>query len=916
RAMLERIHNTLACDVLTLDVYHPAQDKLDLGGIHDKTGTYHDRPHPLSKEHLPYALLTEARTPLFIPDARQHALFANSPFCERESVASVLILSLHHAKETVGILFINYRQQHEFTDYDYAAIERFQRHLSMALLNARLFEERRQAIEQREQLSSLVKVIDVERNLNQQDREAILNEIANRASEVSGADRVTIRLVQDDHVAALAVYPRSEEDADENWTIRPGGHSQHIVDTNEPVIISDVDAYDPARYGGIPINPRWQDVWKARIGLPLTSGEKTIGVMWLSFREPRYVTDVQLSAFQSFANIAFLTKMYDIEQERLQHALKILADAHHLIHAASNTDAILRQTMHIAQRLVMSRDGSTRCISHIGTVVRDSTLVFLPQHNDEDVYDLLVDALPPDGRLDLQGEDACLVADVVRTGEPIMITDASQQDNFLPLLTTEKSGSQIAVPIWVGDEIMAVVSVENAHPNRFAWYDQATLEVLASFVGQVLRNRQQQRMRAALFEASRAISTGRDLQAVLQAIARQTHAVLAVKRGVEDHQAYIGLREGETLIFHAGYPHDTLQRIDASGHRTVDLHTKPVGVSATAMLTNTPQLVDDVRDEQMAFQDADSQASVVSILAVPIPNLTEDQPAVGVISLGHTSQGQFDENDRDFMMLLAKFAAVAIRRAQEIDAQTAQRESLWELTHAAMHQMIASHHVSNFRSAYNLNYPALRSHINVLWTHKEPILKQINDSLLFDIVEALADNTQEPLAIIDTAYRDLTEQETKLPELGETTRLPLREWLWNTYHTPKYIRLQLDRSITDAVIGIIPKYWLREVIKIVLDNALRAIKEAGYNPTERVIQMHVAIEGADSVSIRITNPGQLVPEALRPLLTHRVIKRDGGGRGIGLYMSGIIMRAYQGDIQYQVVEGMSSFVLRIPITHL
>ncbi|MEO1647086.1 MAG: ATP-binding protein, partial [Chloroflexota bacterium] len=334
--------------------------------------------------------------------------------------------------------------------------------------------------------------------------------------------------------------------------------------------------------------------------------------------------------------------------------------------------------------------------------------------------------------------------------------------------------------------------------------------------------------------------------------------------------------------------------IDASGHRTVDLHTKPVGVSATAMLTNTPQLVDDVRDEQMAFQDADSQASVVSILAVPIPNLTEDQPAVGVISLGHTSQGQFDENDRDFMMLLAKFAAVAIRRAQEIDAQTAQRESLWELTHAAMHQMIASHHVSNFRSAYNLNYPALRSHINALWTHKEPILKQINDSLLFDIVEALADNTQEPLAIIDTAYRDLTEQETKLPELGETTRLPLREWLWNTYHTPKYIRLQLDRSITDAVIGIIPKYWLREVIKIVLDNALRAIKEAGYNPTERVIQMQVAIEGADSVSIRITNPGQLVPEALRPLLTHRVIKRDGGGRGIGLYMSGIIMRAYQG----------------------
>lgn len=915
RRMVEALHTTIACDVMTLDAYHPAQDKLDIGFV-STAGSIQDRMHALPKNHLPYLLL-DYHAPLWIADTAKHPLFAESTFREHHAIASVLALPLQHAGERAGILFVNYAQPEHFDDAALDAIWHFGRQLSMAIQNARLFDERRQAIEQREQLNTLVKVIDVERNLNKQDREAILNEIAERASEVSGADRVTIRLVQNEHVAALAVYPRSEEsDETDTWTIRAGGHSQLIVDTNAPVIISDVDAYDPDQYGGIEANPRWREVWKARIGLPLTSGEKTIGVMWLSFREPRHVTEAQLSAFQSFANIAFLTKMYDIEQERLQHALKILAEAHHIIHAAQDSDAILRQTMTIAHRLVMSRDGSTRCVSHVGSVVSDTTVVFMPHHNDAEVHALLCEVLPPDGRLDLTDGVPCAIADVMQTGDTVVIDDARDYPHFLPLLGAEMSGSQISVPIWVGNHIAAVVSVENKHPNRFAWYDKATLEVLASFVGQVLRNRQQQQMRAALFESSRAITAGKDLRSVLAAIAKQAHAVLAVKRGFGDHDAYVGLRDGDHLVFQAAYPEATLQRITESGHRTVDLRAERIGVSATAMVQNEAWLVPDVRAEKAAFPVGDAnQPDVVSILAVPIPNLTDDQPPVGVISLGHNANGPFDADDRTIVALLAKFAAVAIRRAEEIDAQTAQRESLWELTHAAMHQMIASHELSNFRMAYNLNFPVIRNHLSTLHTHKKPILKQVNDSLLFDVIEDAADKTQEPVIIIDAAYRALTEKETRLPELGDTTQLPLQDWLWNTYHTEKQIHLQIDRSVTDSTQGIIPKYWLREVIKIVLDNALRVVKEVGYDTKERLIQMQVAHDvTSQEATIRIINPGPLVPEALRPLLTHRVVKREKGGRGIGLYMSGIIMRAYDGDIQYAVWEGMSSFVLTVPTT--
>src|SRR5690606_20448225 len=152
----------------------------------------------------------------------------------------------------------------------------------------------------------------------------------------------------------------------------------------------------------------------------------------------------------------------------------------------------------------------------------------------------------------------------------------------------------------------------------------------------------------------------------------------------------------------------------------------------------------------------------------PIPNLTEDAPALGVISLGHRETHSFDDDDKQFMILFAKFAAVAIRRAREIDDQRIQRESLFELTHAAMDQVIAYHDLNNFRMIHKFEFSELKTHVATLLEQEDKILKSITDSQVFDNIEAAMDGVQDNISNLDKAYTSLIERDSKVPELGET----------------------------------------------------------------------------------------------------------------------------------------------------
>lgn len=512
------IHESLDCQVVTLYVYHPQWEHFDLP--YQKGAKFpealHEKETVLS-DSIVYDMLKETE-PLAIENVPESPLLGQTNFAKREQIRSTVILPLHRGSEAVGVVFINFHEKRTFSADERQAISVLGGQIASSILNARLDEERqqtvelannllKQATEQRDYIRSMMKFIDIERDIMQKDSAAILRTIARDTCKAAGANRVTIRLIDGEQEKALAKFPPDTAPLtgnlpDVDAVIRQDGHSQLIMRTNEPIVIPNINFYKPEDYGGIELNPNVVQRWQARVGLPLTSGRRSIGVMWISYKEPRSFSPSQLQAFQSFANMAFFTKTYETMRERLQRALEILHQAHQEISVNWTLDDILLHTRQLASQLVSDSDDNPNYHSHIA-LVEDDKLRFHPKHNSPEVYHLLNQILDEDVSLELDADTPGIVVQAALNATTQSVKDASKETRFVPLFTKQKQGSQISIPIMVGDRVFAVVSVEHPKPNTFEWYDHATLEALASYVGQVINNNLQQKTLADLFDKER-----------------------------------------------------------------------------------------------------------------------------------------------------------------------------------------------------------------------------------------------------------------------------------------------------------------------------------------------------------------------------------------------------------------------------
>jgi GAF domain-containing protein len=762
------IHESLDCDVVTLYVYHPEKVSFELP--YQKGAWYPDalrETDSVLTDSIVYAMLQETE-PQVIENVTENPLFGTSNFAKREAIHSTVALPLHRGQESVGVVFINFRKDRAFNVDERQAIATLGAQIATSILNARLDKERQQTVEtvnnllketteQGNYIRSMMRFIDIERDLMREDSSAILQSIAQDTCKAAGANRVTIRLVDGDQENALAKYSPDDEkvianEIDADDVIRSEGHSQYIMRSNKRVVIPNISQYDPGEYDGIELNPNVIQRWQARVGLPLTSDRRSIGVMWISYKEPRTFSHSQLEAFQSFANMAFFTQTYDMMQERLHRALEILHHAHQIIAVDWGVDKILYHSMNLARQLVADSQDSPHYHSYVARIEAGKRLVFYQKHNLPAIYEALKTIFAPDATIELSPDAPGIVVQAALSLQTQVVHDGSQDPKFLPLAVGEVQGSQIAVPIFVGSELFAILSVEHAEPNIFEWYDHATLEALASHVGQVIHNSQQQQILASLF-----------------------------------------------------------------------------------------------------------------------------------------------------------------------DAQKVYNESLLELANAAMHQAVKSHDLGNFRGTYKNNMPSILNYADDLKANQDAILSKV-DPNNYETLKLVISDLIVRAERIHSSYQERIEQSSKSPELGVRKQLAIRDWLVSNYRSYSNIHLELDDALEKELVCEMPAYWLREVTKILIENANRAIKAENLDSLQYPIHIQASYQGsADSgeVQIAFSNDGNTMPEEIKAIIIKQAIPRSlreiyRGGRGIGLFMCGIILEAYDGKIEYLPDNDCTTFVLTLP----
>ncbi len=401
---------------------------------------------------------------------------------------SSLSVPIKAGGEVIGVLEVEEQIPDAFDQQDVDVLETVAGQLSVAIANARLYEETQRRATEFSVLYSVATAGTTSLHLDE-----ILQHSLDALHEA----------LRPDDIAILLVEPETGELVIRAWTGFPEGPKLMrrqigvgtpgwVVQTGEPVLSADVRQDD--RYHACDADTR------SEMCVPLRVSERIIGALNLESRRQGDFSEEDLRLASTLAgNLAMLierARLFDeveaarsklqqraetLEQRAAQLAL--LNDIGGKIAAVLDLDSVLDG----AARLVQGRFG----YHHVA-------LLTLDRERDELVMRARAGPhahpFPPGHRLKLgQG----MVGWVGRHGETLLANNVDTEPRYINLYPdTIPIRSELSVPIRIGEEIMGVLDIQSPQFNTFGDGDVMVMETLAGQIAVAIEN-------ARLYEAVR-----------------------------------------------------------------------------------------------------------------------------------------------------------------------------------------------------------------------------------------------------------------------------------------------------------------------------------------------------------------------------------------------------------------------------
>jgi len=248
-----------------------------------------------------------------------------------------------------------------------------------------------------------------------------------------------------------------------------------------------------------------------------------------------------------------------------------------------------------------------------------------------------------------------IVGWVAETGQTRLANDVIHEPHYRPCLpTVGPVGSELAVPMMRGDEVIGVLDIQALEQGAFDQEDTSALEALADQLAVAIDNArlyQETELRlaevSALYELARQMNTSLNIQEVLNSI------VWSLKQAVGCRGCSIALLDpvDNVLEIHAA------AGIEEKWKRAFELRLGE-GVAGRVALEGTPMYVPDVLElDHFIFFDP----SVRSLLTVP---LRTQQQVIGTLTVDSDRPHAFSESDERLLTTAAAQAAIAIENAR------------------------------------------------------------------------------------------------------------------------------------------------------------------------------------------------------------------------------------------------------------
>jgi GAF domain-containing protein/DNA-binding response OmpR family regulator len=637
---------------------------------------------PAGLIRFPYSIELGERfpdEPIEIIGFRRHVIETREPFVADENIeeladrfgqpyviqglppkSSVFVPLLVGGRATGVISLQNLDRNHAFSDDDVSLLTTLAGSLSIALENARLFEEARQ------RNAELALVNEVQRGLVENlGMQAMYELIGDRLHELFDAQVVDIGVLERD--TGRIRYPYSIERGvrypEDPESVEPTGITAHVMRTREPLVINERLMERVDEVGGTVIIGSGESP-KSVVFVPLlVAGEATgrISLQNLDHEHAFTEADVRLLTTIAGGLSAALENARLFEETRQRNAeLALINDVQRSLAENLEMQAMCEL---VGDRLQEIFDAD---VVDIGILDREDGLLHFP-------YAIERGERLPDISLEVIGYRA----HVLETLQPLRTDDSSTDEQFGQphSIQGEETQACVFVPLVVGREATGVISIQSLDGDRvFSDADVRLLATLAGNLSGALENarlfevtRQRAAELAIVNTVGQAIAEQLDLDALIERLGDQLREVFAADL------VYVALHDTATDLIQFAYYSEHGERRDNTPMRLGEGLTSRILQTREPMLLNRPEAFADVGVEALG-------TPVKSYLGVPI---IAGSAAIGVVSVQSMEQaGRFGEADARLLSTIAANVGAAIANArlyQETGRRASETAALAEL---------------------------------------------------------------------------------------------------------------------------------------------------------------------------------------------------------------------------------------------
>ena len=577
---------------------------------------------------------------------------------------TAIFVALRKDEVLQGAIIMYRKEVRAFSDKQVALLQNFAAQAVIAMENARLLTEQREALEQQTAMADILGVI----NTSPGDLMPVFRVVLEKAHSVCGADMGSLFLRDGDNVRAITTMGYDVEiDAILRQPRPPMPAMKALIDGQRFHHLADLQ--DGSGDGARAFGPQFQSGSRIRTNLiiPLRKEGTVLGFISANRREVRPYSDKEIGLIENFAAQAVIA----MENARLLGELRdsleqqtATADILRVI-AQSPTDVapVLEAVTQAALRFCGAEDVAIdlregeiwRCVAHAGILKSPVGMT---------------NAI---GRKDLPGRTmldraVTQIPDVEETTGPETEFDrgVARQVGFRAAL---------AAPMMRQDEAVGALILHRTTPGAFSDRQIALLE---SFAAQAVIALENTRLFTELKEALDQQTATADILRVISQSPTDVQPVLnvvvkAAQRFCGADDVVISLRDGDelTIAAHDGPitappPRRKLDRSSAQGRAVID--------GKTIHLPNIPRL--DPAEWNTVIELTQRFGAKASVAA---PMLREGT-AVGAIMLRRREAAPFTERQ---IALLEAFAAQAVIAIENVRLFTELRQSLEQQTASA-----------------------------------------------------------------------------------------------------------------------------------------------------------------------------------------------------------------------------------------